>query len=78
LRPKTAPEGLDRAAANTEAADGGRFGSHMVTTKLFVPALHDSCGDRSWPPAPKMPLTCGIASFSPSPRSLLDYSHSYS
>jgi hypothetical protein len=46
----------------------------MVTTKLFVPEgkpLQDSCGEVSWPPAPKTPLTCGIASFSPSFRSLL-------
>src|SRR5207248_9527500 len=52
----------------------GASGSHMVTTKLFVPAgkpLQDSCGEMSWPPAPKIPLTCGIASFWPSRRSLL-------
>jgi hypothetical protein len=45
-----------------------------VTTKLRVPdgkPLQESCGETSWPPAPKMPLTCGIASFSPSFRSLL-------
>src|SRR3979411_223334 len=52
----------------------GASGSHMVTTKLLVPEgkpLQESCGETSWPPAPKMPLTCGIASFSPSLRSLL-------
>src|SRR5205814_10248052 len=52
----------------------GASGSTMVTTKLFVPdgkPLHESCGETSWPPAPMMPLTCGIASFSPSRRSLL-------
>ena len=46
----------------------------MVTTKLFVPAgkpLQDSCGDTSCPPAPKMPLTCGNANFSPCRKSLL-------
>jgi hypothetical protein len=52
----------------------GASGSHIVTTKLRVPngkPLQESCGETSWPPAPKMPLTCGIASFSPSFRSLL-------
>jgi hypothetical protein len=53
----------------------GASGSHIVTTKLCVPdgkpPLQESCGETSWPPAPKMPLTCGIASFSPSRRSLL-------
>src|SRR5436309_13723892 len=52
----------------------GASGSHMVTTKPLVPdgkPLQESCGETSWPPAPKMPLTCGIASFSPSLRSLL-------
>ncbi len=52
----------------------GASGSHMVTTKLFVsdgnPA-QDNCGETSSPPAPKMRLTCGIANFSPSRRSLL-------
>jgi hypothetical protein len=57
-----------------EAGDRGRFGSHIVTTKLFVPEgkpLQERCGEVSSPPAPKMPLTCGIASFSPSRRSSL-------
>src|SRR5256885_16811445 len=52
----------------------GASGSHIVTTKLCVPdgkPLQESCGETSWPLAPKMPLTCGIASFSPSFRSLL-------
>ncbi len=52
----------------------GASGSHIVTTKLCVPEgkpLQESCGETSWPPAPKMPLTCGIASFSPSRKSLL-------
>src|SRR5207253_11056634 len=52
----------------------GASGSNMVTAKLFVPdgkPLQESCGETSWPPAPKMPLTCAIASFSPSRRSLL-------
>src|SRR6266550_5437008 len=52
----------------------GASGSYMVTTKLFVPGgkpLQESCGEVSWPPAPKTPLTCGIASLSPSRRSLL-------
>src|SRR5580765_404193 len=52
----------------------GASGSHIVTTKLCVPAgkpLQESCGETSLPPAPKMPLTCGIASFSPSRKSLL-------
>src|SRR5256714_8222336 len=52
----------------------GASGSTMVTTKLCVAdgkPLQESCGERSSPPAPKMPLTCGIASFSPSFRSLL-------
>src|SRR5947199_2769716 len=52
----------------------GASGSTMVTTKLCVPdgkPLQESCGETSWPPAPKMPLTCGIANFSPSFRSLL-------
>ena len=52
----------------------GASGSHMVTTKLFVPEgkpLQESCGETSCPPAPNMPLTCGIANFSPSRRSLL-------
>jgi hypothetical protein len=46
----------------------------MVTTKLCVPGgnpLQESCGETSSPLAPKMRLTCGIASFSPSRRSLL-------
>jgi hypothetical protein len=41
----------------------------MVTTKLCVPGgnpLQESCGETSSPPAPKMRLTCGLASFSPS------------
>ena len=52
----------------------GASGSHIVTTELRVPdgkPLQESCGEPSWPPAPKMPLTCAIASFSPSFRSLL-------
>src|SRR5437764_530710 len=52
----------------------GASGSHIVTTKLCVPdgkPLQESCGETSWPPAPKMPLTCGIASFLPSFRSVL-------
>jgi hypothetical protein len=45
-----------------------------VTTKLFVfegKPLHDSCGETSSPPAPRIRLTCGIASLSPSSKSLL-------
>src|SRR5438552_14449471 len=52
----------------------GASGSHIVTTRLCVPEgkpLQESCGEVSWPPAPKMPLTCGTASFAPSRRSLL-------
>src|SRR5258707_15632048 len=52
----------------------GASGSHIVTTKLCLPdgkPLQESCGETSWPPAPKTSLTCGIASFSPSFRSLL-------
>src|SRR6266513_1760149 len=52
----------------------GASGSHIVTTKLWVSdgkPLQDSCRETSWPPAPKTPLTGGIASFSPSFRSLL-------
>src|SRR5437016_3322095 len=52
----------------------GASGSTMVTTKLCVAdgkPLQESCGETSCPPAPKMPLTCGISSFSPSVRSLL-------
>ena len=39
-----------------------------MTAKLFVPSGkpdQDSCGDRSSPPAPITPLTCGVASGSP-------------
>src|SRR5437879_6357761 len=52
----------------------GASGSIIVITKLLVPdgkPLQESCGEASSPPAPKTPLTCGIASFSPSRRSLL-------
>src|SRR3954470_17855896 len=46
----------------------------MVTAKLRVPSGkpdHDSCGDRSSPPAPKTPLTWGMASGRPSVMSVL-------
>jgi len=65
--------------AGLVAGAGGQLGdvasgSTIVTTKLFVPVgkpLQESCGETSWPPAPNTPLTCGIASFSPSRRSVL-------
>ena len=52
----------------------GASGSYTVTAKLFVPSgnpLHRRCGDTSSPPAPKIPLTCGVESFSPSAMSSL-------
>src|SRR4051812_19172992 len=52
----------------------GASGSYTVTAKLRVPSGkpdQDSCGDRSSPPAPKTPLTCGIDSCWPSVTSAL-------
>ena len=52
----------------------GASGSYTVTAKLLVPSGnpdHDSCGERSSPPAPMTPLTCGVASVSPSAQSVL-------
>src|SRR4029450_4238485 len=52
----------------------GASGSYTVTAKLLVPSGnpdHDSCGERSSPPAPMPPLTCGAASVSPSAQSVL-------
>ena len=45
-----------------------------MTAKLRVPSGkpdQDSCGERSSPPAPIMPLTCGVGSVSPSAQSVL-------
>jgi hypothetical protein len=52
----------------------GASGSYTVTAKLRVPSGkpdQDSCGERSSPPAPIIPLTCGIGSVSPSVHSVL-------
>jgi len=52
----------------------GASGSYTVTAKPRVPSGkpdHDSCGERSSPPAPITPLTCGIGSRSPSLTSVL-------
>jgi hypothetical protein len=52
----------------------GASGSSTVTAKLRVLSGnpdHDSCGERSSPPAPITPLTCGIASVPPSVTSVL-------
>ena len=52
----------------------GASGSYTVTAKLLVPSGkpdQDSCGERSSPPAPMTPLTCGMGSVSPSVQSLL-------
>src|SRR3954464_15247067 len=52
----------------------GASGSYTVTAKLRVPSGkpdQDSCGERSSPPAPISPLTCGMGSTSPSVHSVL-------
>src|SRR3954447_13568877 len=52
----------------------GASGSYTVTAKLWVPSGkpdQDSCGERSSPPAPITPLTCGWASGCPSEQSVL-------
>ena len=52
----------------------GASGSNTVTAKLLVPSGkpdHDSCGERSSPPAPITPLTCGMGRTAPSDTSLL-------
>src|SRR4029453_15456917 len=52
----------------------GASGSYTVTAKLFVPwgkPDQDSRGERSSPPAPMTPLTCGIGMISPSVHSAL-------
>ena len=52
----------------------GASGSNTVTAKLLVPSGkpdQDSWGERSSPPAPITPLTCGCARAAPSDTSLL-------
>ena len=52
----------------------GASGSNTVTAKLCVCGgnpLQARCGDRSSPPAPIMPLTCGFDSVTPSAMSSL-------
>src|SRR3954452_17945457 len=52
----------------------GESGSYTVTAKLLVSAGQpdqDSCAERSSPPAPMTPLTCGGAGGAPSVTSLL-------
>src|SRR5829696_3051859 len=52
----------------------GASGSYTVTAKLCVPSGkpdQDSCGERSSPPAPITPLTCGWGRTAPSVTSVL-------
>ena len=52
----------------------GASGSKLVTAKLFVPSGNPDqrrCGDVSVPPAPKIPLAWGDASWPPSVKSSL-------
>ncbi len=63
------------ATAQCQKPDAvGASGSYTVTANDFVPSgnpLHSSCGDTSSPPAPKIPLTCGVGSSCPSVTSVL-------